>query len=112
MDMTTHKDLREIDQRIAALNISLTTQLADINLTLNTRLTEIQANLDHHRWQTHHHRKDIFVRLAKLEEAKPSGSRPWVSMIDPVIIARALFLAGMAATGVISWVEVGKIAIN
>ncbi len=113
MDMTTHhKDLREIDQRIATLTISLTTQLADINLTLNTRLIEIQSNLDHHRVQTHYYRQEIFTRLARLEARKPSEPRSWSTLIDPVIVARGLFLAGLAATGAISWVEVGKLAMN
>lgn len=112
METTTHKDLREIDQRIAALNISLTAQLSEINLTLNTRLVEIQANLDHHRWQTHYYRKAIFARLASLEEARPAERRSWIKLIDPVVVMRALFFAGMAATGMMTWAEVGKLAIN
>jgi hypothetical protein len=108
---TTNRDLREIDQRIADLNLSLTEQLATLNLSLNGRLSDIQSDLDHHRWQTHYYHRNTLSRLGRLE-ARRKDRQPLFQNLDSVIIIRMLFWVGMAAAGVISWAEVGKLVIN
>lgn len=109
---TTHKELREIDQRIAALNLSLTKQMTALNLSLNGKLTDIQSDLDHHRWQTHYYRRTILSRLARLESKRKDNRFPLLKIMDTVIIIRIIILAGLAATGVVTWSEVGKLVIN
>jgi hypothetical protein len=98
MAMTDLQILRDIDRRIADMNQSLTLQIATL-----------RADQDLQRQETRYYRKNILVRLSRLEQGK-GGSATFFQMLDLAILVRVLIAIILAGTGVISVAEAVKVA--